>query len=71
MTNTKCLKGVRCPRCFNEDMFRIEITATAMVTDHGLEVQDGLYEWGPESFTRCGLCAHSGEFSHFRVTRSK
>lgn len=65
MPRTNCLEGWKCPECGNKDKFTISVTATADVTDEGIE--DGFdYEWDNDSFARCSKCGRSGSVLEFK-----
>jgi len=65
MTNENCLQGIRCPACDNEDRFRIQVLATATVTDDGAVVEHGDMEWDATSYAECPNCHEHGELAHF------
>jgi len=69
MTNENCLEGIKCPACGNEDVFRIGVTTTAIVTDDGAEVEHGEMEWDKDSHAECANCLERGKLSHFTPTR--
>ena len=64
MPNTNCLEGIRCPKCGNEDEFRIEGTTIFTVTDDGTESY-GDVEW-TEDFCECTECHFYGRLDTFR-----
>jgi DNA-directed RNA polymerase subunit RPC12/RpoP len=64
MTNTNCLEGVRCPKCGQEDRFKIVALTTCLVTDDGSEPV-GDHEWDDESATRCPECGFDGTLKDF------
>src|SRR5258708_37057548 len=67
MTNTNCLDGIKCPKCGNEDTFRIEVTTMATVTDDGAEVEHVDMDWDETSYAECAGCYKFGQLSHFKV----
>lgn len=64
MTNTNCLAGVCCPKCGQEDRFRIAAVISCVVTDDGSEPV-GDHEWDDESATRCPECGFDGTLKDF------
>jgi len=64
MTNTNCLEGVCCPKCGQEDCFKITAIITCVVTDDGSEPV-GDHEWDDESATRCAECDFDGTLKDF------
>ena len=68
MTNENCLRGIKCPACRNEDRFRIQVFATATVTDDGAVVEHGDMEWDASSYAQCPNCDEHGELAHFMVS---
>lgn len=63
--NNNCLAGIRCPKCQQEDNFKIEVVTTLDFTDDGTgDHQDA--DWGDESTIECP-CGHSGKGAAFRV----
>ncbi len=65
MTNTNCLENVRCPKCGQEDHFKIVALIICDVTDDGSEPV-GDHEWDDHSATRCPECGFDGEMNEFR-----
>lgn len=65
MPNENCLKGIRCPECGQEDVFKILGTAVFVVTDEGT---DEFYEaeWDDTSTTRCPECNFVGAMRAFQ-----
>ncbi len=70
MSNTNCLKGIRCPKCGQEDRFMITGYAQFEVTDGGSEAT-GDHEWDDRSMTRCPNCDRSGPLSDFMLGASE
>jgi hypothetical protein len=64
MTNTNCLAGVCCPKCGQQDRFRIAAVISCVVTDDGSEPV-GDHEWDDESATRCPECGFDGTLKDF------
>src|SRR6516165_5319229 len=64
MTNTNCLENVCCPKCGQEDRFKIVALITCDVTDDGSEPV-GDHEWDDHSATRCSECGFDGELKDF------
>ncbi|MGC4089430.1 MAG: hypothetical protein QM756_16385 [Polyangiaceae bacterium] len=65
MSNTNCLRGVRCPECGNAETFYIEIPLVATVTDEGVQDVSGEHYWDEGSFARCAECDEGGLMSRF------
>src|SRR5690242_411389 len=65
MTNSNCLESVCCPKCGQEDRFKITAIILCIVTDAGSEPV-GDHEWAPDSPTHCGECGFSGKLKDFR-----
>lgn len=65
MINTNCLEGIRCPKCSQEDRFKITALITCVVTDDGSE-PIGDHEWDGESSTHCPECGFNGTLKNFR-----
>jgi hypothetical protein len=65
MTNSNCLQNVCCPKCGQEDRFKIVALITCDVTDDGSDPV-GDHEWDDTSPTRCPECGFSGELKDFR-----
>lgn len=65
MTNGNCLAGVRCPRCEQEERFRITALVTCEVTDDGSEA-GGDHVWDGASATFCPEWGHAGPLREFR-----
>jgi len=67
MTNENCLKGIKCPKCGNEDGFFIGATIIADVTDDGADIAKHTdIEWDDDSHTRCPDCGEEGVLGGFR-----
>ena len=67
MTNTNCLKNIKCPDCGNEDRLRIAAMAVFMVTDDGTD-DYGDVEWGDDSYAECPECHRHGTLKDFRTS---
>ncbi len=65
MTNTNCLESVCCPKCGQEDWFKIAAVISCLVTDAGSEPV-GDHEWDDDSATHCLECGFNGELKEFR-----
>lgn len=65
MTNTNCLENVYCPKCGQEEHFRIAATISCLVTDDGSDPV-GDHEWDEDSPTYCPECGFSGGLKDFR-----
>ena len=65
MTNENCLVGVHCPRCGQEDRFKIAAVITCLVTDDGSDPV-GDHDWDDNSSTQCPECGFSGTLKEFR-----
>ena len=68
--NTNCLKGIRCPKCQNDNSFSISAFVTAEVTDDGATAA-GDMEWDGESCIRCSTCEHSGTVNEFHAPEKR
>jgi hypothetical protein len=55
MANTNCLEGMKCPKCGQEDRFRIKAEAVFDVTDDGAELF-GSVDWNDEATVVCVEC---------------
>jgi hypothetical protein len=65
MTNTNCLKAMKCPKCGSEGPFRIECTSMFTMYDDGTEdFEDVLYNG--ESYCMCPQCDHDGKIHDFK-----
>ena len=65
MTNVNCLENVCCPKCGQEDRFKIAATIFCLVTDDGSDAE-GDHEWDDDSPTYCPECGFNGEWKDFR-----
>jgi hypothetical protein len=65
--NTNCLEGVKCPKCGQEDLFKIAASVIVEVSDDGTEDQGGDYEWDQQAFCRCFECDHTGKLADFTI----
>ena len=65
MSNENCLTDVCCPKCGQEDRFRITALITCHVTDDGSEPV-GDHVWDADSSTRCPECGFNGKLKDFR-----
>jgi hypothetical protein len=65
--NTNCLEGVKCPKCGQEDLFKIAASVIGEVCDDGTEDQDGGYEWDQQAFCQCCECDHAGKLADFTI----
>ncbi len=66
MTNTNCLENVCCPKCGQEDRFKIAAVISCLVTDDGSEPV-GDHEWYDDSATHCLECGFDGKLKDFRT----
>lgn len=68
MANKNCLVGMKCPKCGDEDQFRIEATAMFNVTDDGTEHSgEGAVQWDDGNYCECHACSHYGTVKDFKV----
>lgn len=67
MTNTNCLKGVRCPKCGFEDKFIIHAKVDVEVTDEGTEDAGGEYYWDDTHYCKCTGCKYEGTLADFTI----
>jgi hypothetical protein len=65
--NTNCLEGMKCPKCGQEDAFKIEASCLFIVTDDGTEDAGNGHEWGDANYCECTECAHYGTVADFTV----
>ena len=67
--NTNCLRGMKCPKCGQEDSLEIEATCIFTVTDDGTE--DGGYwvDWEDTNYCECPDCGHSGAVADFTIEK--
>lgn len=66
--NTNCLEDVRCPRCGQEDNFKILCTAWFDVEDDGTDDPEEV-SWGGNSQVVCPECQRRGKLSDFSGPR--
>lgn len=66
-TNTNCLEGVKCPKCGQEDLFKIAAHVICEVSDDGTEDHLGDHEWDQQSFCQCCECDHAGKLADFTI----
>lgn len=66
MTNTNCLKDIRCPSCGFENEFEIFCTAFIEVSDNGLGELQGA-EWEQDSYIRCLDCGMEATVKDFTL----
>jgi hypothetical protein len=66
MTNTNCLKGMRCPNpeCKSYGPFKISATSFVTVHDDGTD-EPGDFDWDSESYCKCIKCDEFGRVSDF------
>lgn len=64
--NTNCLEGIRCPKCGQEDSFRIEGRSVFTVIDDGT-VEHSDVEWDDDSWALCPTCEYEGKLGTFRT----
>jgi hypothetical protein len=65
MTNTNCLAGIRCPKCGNEEPFRIEVSTLVLMYDNGSDVCGGDLNFNENSYIECIECGESGIAKQF------
>jgi len=65
MANENCLEGVKCPKCEQEDVFKIVGVSTFTVLDDGTDVH-GDVEWDDDSTCTCGGCSWVARLGDFR-----
>lgn len=68
--NSNCLKGIRCPKCKNEDSFRVSGEAWFTVSDMGVEDTDDI-EWDDDSVMACVGCGFTGKVADFKAKKSR
>lgn len=66
MANSNCLAGIRCPKCGDEDEFRIAASSIFEITDDGTGDHEDV-EWGGESYIQCRACDHEGTVREFTI----
>lgn len=64
MANENCLKGMRCPRCEQDERLKIEVRTVVMMYDDGDSGQGDLH-WEDESYCECPECGHYGVVRDF------
>lgn len=64
MSNTNCLKGMRCPACQSYGPFRIVSAATILMSDDGSEEIEHI-EWKDHAWCRCEECKREGTVVEF------
>ena len=70
--NENCLKGIRCPKCEQEDSFRIEGKTLFLMTDDGTdEFGDVDYDDGSTAYCTDSGCAYFGPLAVFRIENQK
>jgi hypothetical protein len=67
MTNSNCLKNIKCPKCDNHERFFIEANALFTVTDDGTDDYCNV-QWNDDSHTECPDCLHFGTIRDFTIT---
>jgi hypothetical protein len=72
MSNSNCLRGIRCPVCNQEGRFEIEVMGWAVVTDDGID-HGYDYDWTERSQIVCGdpNCKHHGTVKEFMTSEEK
>lgn len=71
MANKNCLENIKCPKCGQEDQFKIVAETTVLVSDDGTEDCGGGYDWDHDSFCQCTECEHEGKLSDFYITKTE
>ena len=64
--NDNCLAGIRCPKCKQQEEFRIECKAMVDVTDDGTDDPRNI-GWLDSSYIECAECSHHGKVHDFNV----
>jgi hypothetical protein len=65
--NINCLEGVKCPKCGQEDLFKIAANVIVEVSDDGTEDHVGDHEWDEQAFCQCCECHHAGKLADFTI----
>ena len=67
MSNTNCLKGMRCPNedCKSYGPYRIVATATVEMWDDGADDVAG-FDWEDTAYCQCVLCSYEGSVFNFK-----
>jgi Zn ribbon nucleic-acid-binding protein len=65
--NTNCLKGMKCPKCGQEDSLEIEATCIFTVTDDGTEDEGHGHDWEETNYCECPDCGHHGSVADFTI----
>lgn len=63
---TNCLEGISCPKCGQNDLFRIHGSSVFTVIDEGT-VSHGDVDWDDDSQALCAVCEHEGPLGTFRT----
>ena len=68
MKNVNVLEGISCPRCGNDDEFRVLAEVTVQVTDDGTGTDDSShYNWDDEAWTLCTECEFEAVWGTFHT----
>jgi Zn ribbon nucleic-acid-binding protein len=65
--NTNCLEGMKCPKCGQEDTFKIAASCLFTVTDDGTQDEGNGHEWDDTNYCECSACGHHGTVADFTV----
>lgn len=69
MTNTNALEGIRCPKCGNQDKFRVAALTTATIIDNGVENTEATF-WEGDAETACADCGFTSEWANFAAAKN-
>ena len=63
--NTNCLEGWKCPKCGQEDEFRVTAVTTVRLIDNGIDDEEGGFEYNEDSPARCPECGVTSTVGYF------
>lgn len=69
MTNTNCLRNMRCPQCGSEGPLKIEVTGMATFYDDGGDFV-GDMSWEDSSYCECLECHQMATAASFYTPQS-
>lgn len=71
MSNTNCLKGMRCPNedCKSYGPYRISVTSVAEMWDDGPD-DPGYPEFTDDSYCQCVMCSLEGSVFEFKEEKN-